>query len=180
MRHIAVVAAISTVLVAAPSRGAAQALVAGPPAQTIVGATVLKSAQGTINGVAVTPMGQPLGNMLARARNLLTRQIDGSAMTASSGHFSITGLTSGGYVVEIVDRAGQIVGTSAFISLAAAAPAIVTVTAATGTLTSVTTATGLAATLGATAAESVKYAAAAAGVAGVVAPADLIIASPSR
>jgi hypothetical protein len=54
------------------------------------------------------------------------------------------------------------------------------VTVTTGALSAVTTTAGLLSTLGATAARSVTYAAAAAGVAGVITPAEVITASPSR
>jgi hypothetical protein len=118
--------------------------------------------------------------MLVQARNLLNGQISGSAMTASTGQFTILGLNPGNYVVEIVDRVGQIIGTSSFVSAAAGTAVGVTVTATTGTLSAVSTVTGLAATLGTTAAESVKVAATAAGLAGVVMPADTETASPSR
>jgi hypothetical protein len=148
--------------------------------QAVVGRTVLNSGQAQIAGTVVTPDGQPLANALVRARNLLTGDVGGSASTAAGGQFSIA-VSPGSYVLEIVDAGGQIVGTSSFVS--AAAGTTVTgaiVTATTGGLTALSSATGLVATLGATAARSVTFAAAAAGVAGVVTPQDTRTASPSR
>jgi hypothetical protein len=180
MRPIAVtfvVAATCLIPEAAVAQGTAAA--AARP-QTVVRATVLNTDQSSISGVAVTPMGQPLANTLVRARNLLTAQIGGSTSTASTGHFSIVGLTTGSYVVEVVDRAGQVIGTSSFIAAAAGATGAITVTATVGTLSAISTTTGLAATLTTAAADSVKVAATAAGFAGVVVPAGIETASPSR
>lgn len=159
---------------------AGQAAAAAARAQTVIGGTVVNPSQAAISGSVMAPTGQPLTNMVAQARNLLTGQISGTAATTAAGNFAIAGLAPGSYVVEVVDAAGQIVGTSSFISAAAGATVAATVTATSGALTAVSTVTGLAATLTTTAAESVKFAAAAAGVAGVVAPPEIPIASPSR
>jgi len=50
--------------------------------------------------------------------------------TNGSGAFSFAGLAPGTYTIEIVDAAGNIVGTSAAVTLAAGGTATVTVTAA--------------------------------------------------
>ena len=78
-------------------------------------------------------------------------------------------MNPGSYILEVVDGGGQIIGTSPFISAATGtAVASVTVTASSGALSAVSTTGGLVSTLTSTAARSVTYAAAAAGVAGVV------------
>jgi hypothetical protein len=182
MRRIAVIVVVTATWLV-PELAAAQtapAAAASARPQTVIGTTVLNANRATLSGVAITPMGQPVGNAVVQARNLLTGQIGGSATTASTGQFAILGLNPGNYIVEIVDRAGQIIGTSSFISAAAGTAVGVTVTATTGTLSAVSTVTGLAATLGTTAAESVKVAATAAGLAGVVVPAGTETASASR
>jgi hypothetical protein len=95
-------------------------------------------------------------------------------MTTGDGQFSILGLNPGDYVLEAVDAARKVIGTSPFVFAAAGTTVRANVTATLGTLkrerTGLTT----------TAAERVKYAAAAAGVAGVVAPSVQETASPSR
>jgi hypothetical protein len=179
MRDTAICVLVAIVLLS-PRAVAAQAAAAAARPQTVIGGTVVNPSQAAISGSVVAPTGQPLTNMVAQARNLLTGQIGGTAATTATGQFAIAGLLPGSYVVEIVDAAGQIVGTSSFISAAAGATVAATVTATSGALTAVSTVTGLAATLTTTAAESVKFAAAAAGIAGVVAPPQIPVASPSR
>ncbi len=163
-----------------PAPTLAQSAAAGQ-SQTVVGGSVLNPTQAAISGNIVSPAGQPLTNITAQARNLLTAQVGGSATATTTGQYAIVGLNPGYYVVEIVDPLGQVIGTSGFI----AAPAGVAVTAAvtattTGALTAVSAATGLAATVGGTAARSMSFMAAAAGVTGVVAPPEVPVASPSR
>lgn len=181
MRRIAVIVVVTATWLV-PELAAAQAAQAAAAAarQAVIGTSVLNASQATLSGVAITPMGQPVSNSIVQARNLLTGLIGGSSTTASTGQFAILGLNPGSYVVEIVDVAGQIIGTSSFISATAGTAVGVTVTATTGTLSAISTATGLAATLSTAAAESVKTAATAAGFAGVVAPVATEIASPSR
>jgi hypothetical protein len=131
-------------------------------------------------GRVITSNGNPVVNATVRARNLLDGQIAGTAPTASAGQFSLT-VTPGSYLIEVVDGGGQIIGTSPFIA-ATAGTAITdaTVTVSAGALRAVTTTAGLVSTLGTTLARSVTYAAAAAGVAGVVTPGNAVTASPSR
>lgn len=180
MRRIAVIVVVTATWLVPELAAAQAALAAAAARQAVIGTSVLNTSQATLSGVAITPMGQPVSNSIVQARNLLTGLIGGSSTTASTGQFAILGLNPGSYVVEIVDVAGQIIGTSSFISATAGTAVGVTVTATTGTLSAISTATGLAATLSTAAAESVKTAATAAGFAGVVAPVATEIASPSR
>ena len=144
-----------------------------------VNTAVQNSAPVAINGTVVTAAGQRLPNTVVRARNLLTGRIAGTTSTTGSGQFALAGLDAGRYVLEAADAAGQIVGTSSFIFAAPGTTVAATVTATSGAMSAVNTVTGSAATL-TTAAQSVKYAAVAAGVAGVVAPGGVSTASPSR
>ena len=182
MRHIAVVLLAAAILWLQTSLPAlAQVPAAAAQPQTAIGGSLLNPAQATISGNIVSASGQPLADITAQARNLLTAQVGGTAAASSAGQYSIVGLNPGYYVVEIVDPLGQIVGTSGFIvAPAGAIVAAGVVTATTGALTAVTAATGMIATLGATAARTVSVAAATAGVAGVVAPVETPVASPSR
>lgn len=180
MRHIAA-SFLSLALFVGAVPAAAQQLGALPP-QTVVGGSVATDAA-TISGAVLSPDGAVLGNMKVQARDLLTGQIGGSVRSEGSGDFVLTGVKPGNYVIEVVDDAGQIVGTSSYVIARAGASVVAaTVMATTGALTSITTAaaTSLATTLGATAARSMTFAAAAAGVAGVVAPPEAPVASASR
>jgi hypothetical protein len=183
MRYLAVFAAVAALSLATAPRAAAQAFPvtsASAQPQTVIGRTVLNPSQAHISGRVVTPNGDPIANAIVRARDLLNGQIGGSTSTASAGQFAMN-VNPGSYLLEVVDTGGQIVGTSSFISASAgSAITSATVTATTGALSAVTTTAGLVATLGASAARSVTYAAAAAGIAGVVTPTEVITASPSR
>lgn len=97
------------------------------------------------------PLGVPtleaqpsLGGLRGTARNARQQSLpqvkvqvrgpDGSLVstgtTNGAGQFSFAGLNPGNYVIEIVDAAGNIVGTSASVAVTAGATATVTVTAA--------------------------------------------------
>lgn len=182
MGHFVVIVTAAAVIwlqLSAPAL--AQVAAAAGRSQTVIGGSLQNPAQAAISGNIVGPAGQPVTNITAQARNLLTAQVGGSAAATSTGQYAIVGLNPGYYVVEIVDPLGQIIGTSGFIAApAGVAVAAATVTATTGALTAVSAATGLAATVGATAARSMSFMAAAAGVTGVVAPPEVPVASPSR
>jgi hypothetical protein len=158
----------------------AQAPAAAARPQTVVGASVMPPTQSVISGAVASPMGEPLSNTLVQARNLLTGEIAGSVRTSGGGEYTIASLPPGSYILEIVDDAGTIIGTSSYISAAAGATAVASIIATSGAMSVVTSVSGVAATLTTTAVSSVKAMAAAAGVAGVVTPPDVITASPSR
>ena len=179
MRFIAPAVALAALSLAVPVHVTAQRV--GPAARTrATSAAPVTPPPASINGIAMTSAGQPVANATIRARNLLTGRVAGSTLTTGTGQFVLAGLDSGNYVLELVDAAGQVLGTSSFIYAAAGTTVAATVTATSGALSAVNTVTGLAATLSTTAAESVKYAAVAAGVAGMVAPVGVATASPSR
>jgi hypothetical protein len=181
MRYLAGFLAVSTLSLSAGAPfAAAQAAAVAESQSSVIGSTVLTPSQAQISGRVITPNGNPLANAMVRARNLINGQIGGSTSTASAGQFSMN-VNPGSYLLEVVDGGGQILGTSPFISAAAGtAITAATVTVSTGALGAVTTTTGLLATLGSTAARSLTYAAAAAGVAGVVSAPEVVTASPSR
>jgi hypothetical protein len=184
MRYLAGFVAVATLALssAAPyaAAQAAPAVASVTQPQVSVTPTVVNPTQSMISGRVLTPNGMPVPDAAVRVRNLVDGQIGGQTSTAASGQFSLT-VSPGSYLIEVVDAGGQIIGTSPFIAATAGTAitgAIVTVS--TGALSAVTTTAGLASTLGTTLARSVTYAAAAAGVAGVVTPGDAVTASPSR
>jgi len=182
MRYLAGFVAVSALSLsaAAPFAAAQAAPAAAAQPQTVIGSTVLNPSQAQISGRVMTPNGNPLVNASVRARNLLSGQIGGSTSTAGAGQFSMN-VNPGSYLLEVIDGGGQILGTSPFISAAAGTTITgATVTVSSGALSAVATTTGLLSTLGTTAARSLTYAAAAAGVAGVVSAPEVATASPSR
>lgn len=84
---------------------------------------------GGVNGTAADPSKNPLANHTVRLRNVADGQIAGSTTSAANGTFSFTGITPGNYVIEIVNAAGNIVGTSSAVAVTAGTVATVTVTA---------------------------------------------------
>jgi hypothetical protein len=147
------------------------------PASPLVGTGAGQSQLATIAGTATSSAGETLPNATVQLRDLGTGTISSTTTCSSTGTFNFIGLHPGTYVVELVNAAGQVGGTSASVPLAAGA-------AVTGV------AVGLAAAaIGGTAATfasvstivAVTSAAAAAGVVGVVSRgARRSDASPSR
>ena len=84
---------------------------------------------GTVNGVAADPSKNPLANHTVRLRNVSTGQVSGTTTSAANGSFSFAGVTPGNFVIEVVNAAGNIVGTSSTIAVTAGTVATVTVTA---------------------------------------------------
>ena len=183
MRYLAgfvAVAALST----APLAAGQVTLTRGAPArpQTALGGGVgggVNPAQAQITGKVIGAGGNLIADVTVRARDLLSGQIGGSTSTAA-GQFAVS-VNPGSYILEVVDAGGQIIGTGPFVSAAAGtAVASATITVTNGALSALASTGGLLSTLTTAAAKSVTYAAAAAGVAGVVTPADVVTASPSR
>ena len=148
--------------------------------QTAVTGGGVNPAQAQITGKVIGPGGNPIADVTVRARDLLNGQVGGSTATAAGGQFSVS-VNPGSYILEVVDAGGQIIGTGPFVSAAAGtAVASATITVTSGALSALASTGGLLSTLTTAAAKSVTYAAAAAGVAGVVTPGDVVTASPSR
>ena len=135
---------------------------------------------GTISGSARSASGQSMPNTTVRLRNVQTGQLAGATTSGAEGQFSFAGLGPGSYVVEVVDAAGVVVGTSAAIALTAAtmvATGVVVTSsaAAAGALAAAGGGAFFASTLG-----IITIAAVGAGVAGVVVVANRDDASPSQ
>jgi hypothetical protein len=160
---------------------------AGTPVAT-AGKAPLQAQGATLSGTATSSIGETLGNMTVRVRDLSSGQLAGTTTSSPTGTFTFAGLPAGTYAIEVVTATGTIVGTSASITVAAGA----TVTGVTVSATAA--AAGAAAGAGAAAAGAavaggagaagistaviVTTVAVAAGVAGAVAIAAN--ASPSR
>ena len=137
-----------------------------------------QGATGTISGLARGASGEAMSNTAVRLRNARTGQLAGSTTTGADGQFTFAALNPGTYVVEVVNAVGDVVGTSAAISLAAGAmtATAVTVTAAASQfLAGAGGGSFFATTLGA-----VTIAAIGAGIVGVIVVANRDDASPSN
>ncbi len=181
MRRIVAIALSSTLMLqVAP-------LTAAPAMRAARAGGVQAAETGAINGVAQNSAGRTLSNYTVQLRNLQTGQLSGVTTSNAAGSFSFAGLSPANYVVEVVNQAGAIVGSSAAIPVAAGATVSVTVSA-TAAAAIAGAAAGGAAAGGAAAAGAaggistavvITTIAAAAGIAGVVAVARHN-ASPSR
>jgi hypothetical protein len=129
---------------------------------------------GSISGVAHAGS-KVAANTTVRLRGLANGQLAETATTNTLGQFTFTGLNPGNYVIEVVNAAGDIIGTSATVSVAAGAA--VTGVAVTLAATAATVAGGsfFTSTLG-----IVSVAAAGAAVAGVTVAANRPTASGSK
>lgn len=90
-------------------------------------------ATGTLRGTAKNAQSQNMSGVRVQVRPVNPAPGQGLAATGTtnaSGAFSFAGLAPGQYIVEIVDMAGNIVGTSAAVSVTAGAITTVSVTAA--------------------------------------------------
>jgi hypothetical protein len=125
-----------------------------------------------VAGTARTSAGRTVPNTTVRLRDVTTNRSMGTAATNAAGQFSFTGLQPGTYMVEVVNSAGEIIGTSATISVAAGA-------AVTGVAVTAAVAAAAAAGAGLSTAAIVLIAAGSAGVVGAVVIAKKI-ASPSQ
>jgi hypothetical protein len=75
----------------------------------------------SLAGTATSNTGETLGNYTVQLRNLGTGQLAGSTTSTATGTFSFAGLPAGNFAVEVVNAAGQIVGSSTSIAVAAGA-----------------------------------------------------------
>lgn len=128
----------------------------------------------SIAGAAASSTGETLVNATVQLRDLATGTVSGTTTSSSTGAFSFVAINPGNYIVEVLNAAGQVVGTSASISVAAGAA--ITGVAVSATAAAVTAAASVA---GISTIVAVTAAAAAAGVVGIVAVGQGD-ASPSR
>jgi len=146
------------------------------PLSTVIAAAapLLAQAAGSISGKASSANGQTLGNASVRLRNLADGRIAATATTNAAGEFSFSALPAGNYSIEVLNAAGEIVGTSAASLAAGVSLAGVTVTS---------TATAVAATTGsffASTAGLIAIAGAGAGLAAITVASNRAIVSPSQ
>lgn len=84
---------------------------------------------GGVQGVAKDAAQQNLPGVRVQVR-MPNGQLAATGTTNGAGSFSFAGLPPGSYTIEILDAAGNLVGTSATVTVTAGATATVTVTAA--------------------------------------------------
>ena len=77
------------------------------------------AATGALSGTASSSNGKAIPNAVVQVRNLASGQLTGTTTCTALGHFSFIGLTPGNYAVEVLNASGQIVGTSAAVSVPA-------------------------------------------------------------
>jgi len=145
------------------------------PGSPLVVTGVAQSEVATLAGTATSSSGQTLVNATVQLRNLATGAVSSTTTSSSRGLFSFAAVNPGTYVVEVLNAVGQVVGTTASISVAAGAA----LTGVAVSATAAAVAAGAAGVAGASTIAAVTAAAAAAGVVGVVARGQGD-ASPSR
>ena len=85
----------------------------------------------SLAGTAQNAAGQAVADITVQLRDLATGQLAGTTTSSATGSFAFTEIAAGNYSIEIVNAAGQIIGTSAAVPVAAGAAVTgVTVTAA--------------------------------------------------
>src|SRR5471032_199854 len=75
----------------------------------------------SLAGTATSSTGSTIANATVQLRNLATGQLTGTTTSSATGAFGFTGLPAGNFAVEVVNAAGQIIGTSSSIAVAAGA-----------------------------------------------------------
>jgi hypothetical protein len=128
----------------------------------------------SLSGSASNSAGRTIANVTVRLRDVTTGQLAATTTSNAAGQFSFTGLTAGSYTVEVVNAAGQIIGTSSAITVGAGA-AVTGVTVASAMMTAATTGSFFGSTAG-----ILSVAAAGAAVAGVTVAANRSTASGSK
>jgi hypothetical protein len=105
-----------TVLARGPS---AARMVAPPRAGTTTGVGASNRVQSVIRGTAVDRNERPVPNAAVRLRNLQTNQIEQVSTANSLGEFLFVAQPEMPYVVELADRAGEIVAVGDVITMQA-------------------------------------------------------------
>ena len=145
------------------------------PVSPFVAASVAQAEAASIAGAATSSSGETLINATVQLRDLATGTVTSTTTSSSTGAFSFAAVNPGNYVVEVLNAAGQVVGTSASISVAAGAVVTgVTVTATAAAVAASAAVAGLGTIV------AVTSAAAAAGVVGIAVASGQENASPSR
>jgi hypothetical protein len=150
-------------------------LVLASPASPFVLTTVAQGETATVTGTATSSTGETLIDATVQLRDLATGTVTSTTTSSSTGAFTFTAVSRGNYVVEVLNAAGQVIGTSASISVTDGAVVTgVTVTATAAALATTAAATGVGTIV------AVTSAAAAAGVVGIASTTGQTDASPSR
>jgi hypothetical protein len=108
MRRVVVVALAFSLAGIAPVFAAGRARQA--PAQTA-----------SLSGTATASTGQTIANTPVQLRDVNTGQLAGKTTSTPAGTFTFAGLAAGTYAVEVLSATGQIIGTSAAVSVTAGA-----------------------------------------------------------
>jgi hypothetical protein len=75
----------------------------------------------SLSGTATASNGQTIANTPVQLRDVNTGQLVGKTTSMPTGTFTFAGLGAGTYAVEVLSATGQIIGTSAAVSVAAGA-----------------------------------------------------------
>src|SRR3954469_22834722 len=129
MRRIVAIALSSSMF------GSAALAAAAPRAQTEVA---------SLSGTASSSAGQTLANVTVQLRDVATGQLAGTTTSSATGAFSFGGLQAGTYTVEVVGATGQIIGSSAAVTVAAGATVTGVAVSATAAIAAGTAAAGAA------------------------------------
>jgi hypothetical protein len=89
---------------------------AGTPAVFAAGAAQAP-ANSSMSGSVKNPAGRMVTATTVRLRDLETGQVSAITMSDAAGQFSFLGLASGSFTAEIVNASGEIIGSSAPISV---------------------------------------------------------------
>jgi len=144
-----------------------------------LGAAPPRQATGGVNGTALDASKNPLANHTIQLRNAQTGQLVGSSTSGASGAFTFSGIQPGSFIIEIVDAAGNILGTAtATVTAGVVTTVTVTATALGAAAVAAGTAGGLAGLFSGTSLLVISAAAAGGIAVAVVATRDE--ASPSR
>ena len=147
------------------------------PASPFVATAVAQTEGASLAGTATSSSGEILANVTVQLRDLATGTISSTTTSSSTGGFAFATVNPGTYAVEVLNPAGQVVGTSNSISVTAGAA--VTGVAVRSTAAAVVARAAGAGIAGVSTIVAVTSAAAAAGVLGLV-TARQGDASPSR
>ena len=179
MRRFVAIALSSTLVLQAVPVLVAQTIPSARPraaralsAAGALGGTPQVPALGAITGMAQNTAGEILPRFTVHVRSLQTGQLIGTTTSNAEGAFSFASLPPGNYVIELVNPAGAVVGTSASIAAGAGTTSTAAVALATGAAALAGGGAGLSTVL------IVTGIAAAAGITGAVVVAR--DASPSR
>src|SRR5262249_27498679 len=90
-----------------------------PSGSTLFAAAARVQPNGSIAGTAPSQTGEPLANVTVQLRDLSTGQVVQTKTSDDKGGYVFADLPAGNFAVEAVNAAGQVIGTSASISVAA-------------------------------------------------------------